>query len=430
MIKSKRHLPFFVVVVVAIAVATFVLLPANRRGRHVSQNYLPATLTVEAAEVSTWTEAVRRVKEDRGEAAGKQARIEIPSELRHYSDSRRFLAIQVAEWREHKLRTPADFVDLAEMIRNREMVPVEPVTKNYILFGVGGSANSEPFARYKKGDRIALYDQAGLDAAYTKIENLRAGLDNEIASLRQELRSVGRRERSKRSSLQSRLNEKLKALNGPGQEKKALDRSYADSAKRDALFSDYQTLTEFGRTFEDRSYDIQDARQRRELKTRMLAFLRPEALAVLNEIADSYYKRFSRPLPITSLVRPDEYQYTLSKTNPNATRIDTPPHSTGLAFDILYRYMTADEQSHVMNHLAQLKDAGRIEVLRENRDHYHVFAFIDGARPGEKFIGASLPGVAGVRKAIQQPVKKVGKAQRATKKKVVARKKSRRGTRR
>jgi hypothetical protein len=430
MIKSKRHLPFLLVIAVALAVAIFVLLPANRRGRRVYQNYLPATLTAEAAEVSTWTEAVRRVKEDRGEATGKQAKIEIPGELRHYSDSRRFLAIQVAEWREHKLRTPADFVDLADMIRNREMVPVEPVTKNYILFGVGGSATSEPFTRYKKGDRIGLYDQAGLDAAYSKIEKLRAGLDSEIASLRKELSALGRRERSKRSALQARLNEKQKAANGPGQEKKVLDRYYADSAGRAALFSDYQTLAEFSRTFDDRSYDIQDARQRRELKTRMLAFLRPEALAVLNEIADAYYKRFSRPLPITSLVRPDEYQYSLSKTNPNATRIDTPPHSTGLAFDILYRYMTAEEQAHVMNHLADLKDAGRIEVLRENRDHYHVFAFIDGARPDEKFIGASLPGVAGARKAVQLPREKVGKAQKATKKKVVARKKSRRGAHR
>lgn len=40
-----------------------------------------------------------------------------------------------------------------------------------------------------------------------------------------------------------------------------------------------------------------------------------------------------------------------------------------------------------------VKDEGRIEVLRENRDHYHVFAFVDGARPREEFIGAVLGGV-------------------------------------
>jgi hypothetical protein len=80
----------------------------------------------------------------------------------------------------------------------------------------------------------------------------------------------------------------------------------------------------------------------------------------------------------------------LSKVNPNATLIDTPPHSTGLAFDINYRYMTAEEQAYVMAHLAGLEDAGRIEVLRENRDHYHVFAFIDGTRPSEEMISESL----------------------------------------
>jgi len=89
-------------------------------------------------------------------------------------------------------------------------------------------------------------------------------------------------------------------------------------------------------------------------------------------------------------VRPDEYQHMLSKVNPNATMIETPPHSTGLAFDINYKYMTAEEQSAVMNHLARLEDEGRIEVLRENRDHFHVFAFVDGARPSESLISEAL----------------------------------------
>ena len=104
---------------------------------------------------------------------------------------------------------------------------------------------------------------------------------------------------------------------------------------------------------------------------------------MLKEFADSYHARFGRPLPVTSLVRPDEYQRRLSATNANATRIDTPPHSTGLAFDILYRHMTAEEQAHVMAHIARLRDAGRVEALRENRDHFHVFAFIDGKRPAK-----------------------------------------------
>ena len=70
--------------------------------------------------------------------------------------------------------------------------------------------------------------------------------------------------------------------------------------------------------------------------------------------------------------------------------IDTPPHSTGLAFDIDYRYMSGAEQNFLMTELARLKDEGRIEVLRERNANYHVFAFINGARPGDDLITASL----------------------------------------
>ena len=46
-----------------------------------------------------------------------------------------------------------------------------------------------------------------------------------------------------------------------------------------------------------------------------------------------------------------------------------------------------------MNYLAELKDEGRIEVLRENRNHFHVFAFVDGKRPDETFVRDSLGNV-------------------------------------
>jgi hypothetical protein len=82
--------------------------------------------------------------------------------------------------------------------------------------------------------------------------------------------------------------------------------------------------------------------------------------------------------------------------------------------------MTAAEQAHVMTHLARLKDEGRIEVLRENRDHYHVFAFIDGARPTETFISRSLGNTAKA-KAVQETHHP--KASRKSKKKPVALKK-------
>src|SRR5262249_57653962 len=89
------------------------------------------------------------------------------------------------------------------------------------------------------------------------------------------------------------------------------------------------------------------------------------------EVAAAYRKQFDRLLPVSSLVRPEEYQHVLRRYNRAATTIDTPPHSTGLAFDIDYRFMSIPEQNFVMNELAQLKREGRIEVLRERAANFH-----------------------------------------------------------
>ena len=190
--------------------------------------------------------------------------------------------------------------------------------------------------------------------------------------------------------VQAQINGHEKTLKAEQERKEQIDAYYGDTERRQQLLAHHATLENLGKNFPGQTYDITDAHSRQQMKLRMLSSLRPEAVKVLEEVASSYRQKFDRQLPITSLVRPDEYQHLLSKVNPNATLIETPPHSTGLAFDIYYRYMTADEQSHVMNDLARLEDEGRIEVLRENRDHYHVFAFVDGARPDETLISESL----------------------------------------
>ncbi|HEY8186138.1 MAG TPA: DUF5715 family protein [Pyrinomonadaceae bacterium] len=351
-------------------------------------NLLPTT--ARAAEVNPWTHAVEKVKEERGEPVGKQAKIETPSQLRHYSDSRRFLATQVAEVREHHIENPQDFVDLSAMIKAGEMVPLQPVTENYILFGVGGNADKDPFTRYENGKSISLYNEAGLRQEYAGIAESRGKFESELGGFRKDLSALNKRDRSRRTKLLGQIAPVEGAIKSEDAKKSLLDSYYGNAEKRRQLFGYYASIEDFGKSLPGRAFDIEDASDRRDLKVRMLSSLRPEAFKVLEEIAVSYREKFNRPLPITSLVRPDEYQHELGKTNPNATRIETPPHSTGLAFDILYRFMTAAEQAHVMAQLAQLKDAGRIEVLRENRDHYHVFAFIDGLRPNESLINASL----------------------------------------
>lgn len=149
-----------------------------------------------------------------------------------------------------------------------------------------------------------------------------------------------------------------------------------------------QTLA--AKNFGGRSYDFNIPADRAALKGNMLSSLRPAALKILEEVAAAYHQQFNRPLPVSSLVRPEQYQRVLARVNRNAVKIDTPPHSTGLAFDIDYRYMTGAEQSFVMTELARLKNAGRIEAIRERNANYHVFAFLNGTRPSDDLIASKL----------------------------------------
>jgi hypothetical protein len=402
--KASRAL-LIASLLVALTVTALLMLPGlkGRRQRSSLVGYIPAPAAAEAAEVNSWTQAIQKVKEDRGEPMGKQARMDIPQQLKHYSDTRRFLATQVAESLEHRLENPQDFVDLAAIIRRGEMVELKPASQNYILFGVGGGADKEPFTRYENGKSRPLYGEAELTAEYARIREASAGFENEIAALRQEVSSLARSERTRRARLQAQINEKQKSLKVEQERKEMLDRDYGQDERRQQLLAGYEAVQSLAHSFSGRAYKMDDGRARRDMKVRMLSHLRPEALKVLEEIAVSYRQKFDRPLAITSLVRPEEYQHQLSRTNPNATRIATPPHSTGLAFDILYKYMSAEEQSYIMAELARLKDEGRIEVLRENRDHFHVFAFIDGARPGEAYIRQTLGGVGARAEAKESP---------------------------
>ena len=151
----------------------------------------------------------------------------------------------------------------------------------------------------------------------------------------------------------------------------------------------------------------------------MLSSLRPAALKILEEVAAVYHGRFNRPLPVSSLVRPEQYQRALRRVNRNAVLIDTPPHSTGLAFDIDYRYMSAAEQTFLMAELARLKLAGRIEVIRERSANYHVFAFLHGTRPSDELIADSLDEATldkeEANHAAKQPPQVSGKKQKVSK---------------
>ena len=263
-------------------------------------------------------------------------------------------------------------------------------TDKYILLGVGAKADEGVFSRYEDDHRIGLYNEAQLSDVYRRLDSTRSNLQSEVAGLKKQSAALKKRDRAKQRELQKEISTRQQQLKSTDEDKALLDRFYGQPGTRQKLFSDYASLQALAKNLGGRSYNIDDSADRAALKLNMLRSLRPEALKVMEEIAADYHQKFDRPLPVSSLVRPEEYQHTLRKSNRNAVLIDTPPHSTGLAFDIDYRYMSAAEQSSLMTGLARMKDAGRIEAIRERNANYHVFVFIDGKRPGDELIAASL----------------------------------------
>lgn len=335
----------------------------------------------------SWDAAVAKVKEERSEAA---VAIETPPELRHYSDRHWFLATQVAEITKYNIPTCQDFVDLAAMIQRGELVGVPAVSNTYVLYGVGEETDDSAFSRYQDEHSIDLYDEAQLNDAYRLLNDRRSKLQIEIATLNAQLPRLTKRERAKQGELQKQITSRQQELRSTEEEKALLDQFYGKPESRQKLLRDYSSLQTLGKNFAGRSFDIDKASDRQVLKVSLLSSLRPEALKILEEVASAYHRQFARPLPVSSLVRPEQYQRALRRVNRNAVLIDTPPHSTGLAFDIDYRYMSAAEQNFLMAELARLEIAGRIEVIRERNANYHVFAFVNGIRPGDELITASL----------------------------------------
>jgi hypothetical protein len=350
--------------------------------------YLQSASSNTSQAAPSWAEAVEKVKADRGESAG--GAVETPPELRHYSDRHWFLATQVAEVEKYKVQTCQDFLDLAAMIERGELVAVPGVTDSYVLFGVGQKADEDVFSRYEDEHNVELYDEAQLADAYRRIDEKRSSLKSEIGSLNGQSRKLKRNERTKRSELQKQIGERQQELNSIEEDKALLDQYYGQPETRRQLFRDYEALQNLAKNFGGHSYDLNNPADRYTLKVNMLSTLKPQALRILEEVASAYHRQFDRPLPVSSLVRPEQYQRALRRVNRNAVLIDTPPHSTGLAFDIDYRYMSGAEQTFVMAELARLKNEGRIEAIRERNANYHVFAFVNGTRPSDDLIAASL----------------------------------------
>ena len=337
--------------------------------------------------------AVLRVEEDRGQPVGNKADVEVPAELKLYKDRRRFLAIQVAEAREQKYEIPEGFADLAEMTRRGEFVTLPDFGADYILYGVGLSASDElTYFDPKTLKSVPLFaGQAEAAAELARLDTLLAESETKVREWRDELAKLKKTERAARKEIDDRISETQKSSAEVKKRRELIDSYYKDAARAERMAAEFRRLAEAARDFGGRAYDLADAGQRKAFKVSLLSALRPGARERLEEIAHAYRQKFDRPLPVTSLVRTVEYQRRLGDSgNPNAIRINIPPHTTGLAFDIYTYYMAADEQQFLMDEIARLEKAGLLEALRETRNHIHVFAFADARPPDEKLIKASL----------------------------------------
>jgi hypothetical protein len=371
--------------------------------------------------VRSWREAARRVEENRGEAMGRAAAVVVPTELRHYSDRRRFLAVQVAESKAQEYDLPHDYAELVELIANGQMVEVKPVGDDYVLYGVGASVSDDPLTHYDRatGSDIPLYENYFdfQDADAERAESI-GELKGKAAGLQQDLRKLKaprlRKQRPaylrRRKALQAQIRGTQAAVKVLEQRRRRVASFYDDHDKRRLLVAEYRLLADKAADFDGRSYDLRQPSGRAQFKARLLSFLRPEAREVMLEIARDYHAKSGRPLPVTSLIRTERYQQKLGEVNPNATQIAAPPHTTGLAFDVFDRYMAAGEQNALMRFIAELEDEGRLEALRETRDHIHIFAFADGRRPAEALIASSL---ASVRPAVAPPRRRAPAARKA-----------------
>ena len=337
--------------------------------------------------VDPFKEAISKVEQDRGEVVGRKAPVEIPEQLKHYVDHRRFLAVQAAASNTESIC--ADFADLVPLIQRGELIEMKALGTDYILYGVGYSVSSDPFAHYDNATKEAIPLAATEEAIAQIIEQASDSIKEaavRLATLEAERRRAPKRDRSRRATLSKQVAQSRKAFTSNKARSKLLTAFYTDPKRRKSIMAEYQLLSDLSRDLDGESYDLNDSVARRRLKIRLLSFFRPQARDVLTQIAHDYKEKFNRPLPVSSLVRPVEYQRELAVTNKNAASGPSPPHSTGLAFDLYYKYMSGAEQEYLMAMIAQMKDEGRVEALREARDNIHVYVFGNGQRPDEKLV--------------------------------------------
>lgn len=149
----------------------------------------------------------------------------------------------------------------------------------------------------------------------------------------------------------------------------------------------FKILQKLAGNFSGEKYDLDNPDHRKQMRIRMLRMFHPRAKPILERLAKAYREKFNRPLRVTSLSRSMDYQIGLNKTNPNSFKVrgagSLPPHTSGCAFDLARKHMTADEQNFMMEQLGQMEREGVLDALREGNLNacFHIFIYDDGQPP-------------------------------------------------
>jgi len=155
----------------------------------------------------------------------------------------------------------------------------------------------------------------------------------------------------------------------------------------------YQTLAQLASNFAGQRYDLNNSADRKQMRVRLLRMFNQRAKPILRELAEAYAGKFGRPLRVTSLTRSMDYQIGLNATNANSFKVrgegSLPPHTSGCAFDLARKHMTAEEQNFVMAKLAEMENANKLDALIEYGVNacFHVFIYSDGLPPGRLAFG-------------------------------------------
>ena len=149
----------------------------------------------------------------------------------------------------------------------------------------------------------------------------------------------------------------------------------------------YQILQKLAADFDGTKYDLNNPRDRKQMRMRLLRMYNANARKVFEEICNAYYQKFKVPLRVTSLTRSMDYQMSLNKNNANSFKVSgkgsLPPHTSGCAFDMSRKNLSADEQNFMMTLLSQMEREHKLDSLREGSDNacFHTFIYPDGVEP-------------------------------------------------